>query len=281
MTGIDELRAVAVEVAWAAARLIRDRRPEQLRVAGTKSSAVDIVTEMDTAAEQLIIDLLMDRRPADGLLGEEGGLRPGTSGLTWVIDPIDATVNYLYQVGHYAVSVGVVEGQPDPAGWRQMAGCVVDPVAETTYWAGAGAGAYRDGRPLSGPNRVELSQALVATGFGYLSHRRATQARVLAGVLPRVRDIRRMGCASLDLAYVAEGRLDAYYERGLNPWDFAAGGLIAVEAGAAVSGPNGRHPDSEMVVAAEPGLHRVLLDLLGDLDAYRDGEEVPLLPQGG
>lgn len=275
MTGLDELRAVAVEVAWAAAHLVRDQRPEGLRVAGTKSSAVDIVTEMDTAAERLIIDLLMDRRPADGLLGEEGGLRPGSSGLTWVIDPIDATVNYLYQVGQYAVSVGVVEGQPDPAGWRQLAGCVVDPVAEITYWASSGGGAYRDGRPLPGPNRVHLSQALVATGFGYLAHRRATQARVLAGVLPRVRDIRRFGCASLDLVYVAEGRLDAYYERGLNPWDFAAAGLIAAEAGVRVSGPNGRHPDTEMVVAAEPQLHRVLLDILGDLDAYRDGEQGP------
>lgn len=268
--GEADLLTIAISVAEEAGALVRDQRPDRVDVAHTKSSDVDVVTEMDTRAEALLIDRLMAARPDDGVLGEEGGLRAGGSGITWVIDPIDATVNYLYGVGHYAVSVAAVEGEPDPQGWRQIAGCVYDPVADRRYYAADGAGAFLDGRPLPGPRQAVLARALIGTGFGYLAERRAHQARVLTRVLPRVRDIRRLGCAALDLCYIGAGLLDGYYERGLNPWDQAAGALIAREAGAVVSGPHARLPSREMVIAAGPSLHAELADLLDEADAFRD-----------
>ncbi|MFV0459851.1 MAG: inositol monophosphatase family protein [Actinomycetales bacterium] len=265
-----ELADLAVRVAVAAGQFIRDRRPDDLAVAATKTSAVDVVTHMDTAAERLIIEQVMAARPHDGVLGEEGGLLPGDSGLTWVIDPIDATVNYLYGVGTYAVSVAVVDGEPDPQTWTPMAGCVYDPLGDVRYHAMAGAGAFADRRALPGPNDVDLAHALVATGFGYLAARRRKQAQVLTGLLPRVRDIRRLGCAALDLCLVADGRVDAYYERGLNPWDHAASGLVATESGVLVTGPHGLLPGHALLVAAGPRLHPQLLGLLDGLGAYND-----------
>ncbi len=265
-----ELLRLALEVAEVAGAFVRDERPDDLQPSGTKTSDTDVLTVMDTRAEALIVGAIMAARPHDGVLGEEDGLRPGDSGLTWVIDPIDGTVNYLYGVGPYAVSVAVVEGQPDPAEWVQVAGCVYDPVADRRYYASAGDGAFRDGVALPGPRPVELGQALIGTGFGYLPGRRRRQAQVLTRLLPRVRDIRRIGCASLDLCYVAAGLLDGYYERGLNPWDHAAAGLIARESGARVSGPRNRLPGAEMVVAADPFLHAHLVELLAEADAFGD-----------
>ena len=276
MTGLEtSLREIAVEVAAAAGRLIRDERPADLGVEATKTSPVDVVTRMDLASEELIRDLLAQRRPDDGLLGEEGGLQAGTSGLTWVCDPIDGTVNYLYGVSGYAVSIAVVTGQPTPQAWEEVAGAVYDPVRDLMFCAARGQGAQvRDGsgtaRALSGPADVPLSRALVGTGFGYLPARRASQARVLAGLLPRIRDIRRLGSAALDLCALADGRIDAYYERGLQPWDQAAGVLVAREAGAVVSGLHGLRPGEEFVLGAAPGLHDTLGALLADLDAATD-----------
>ena len=276
MTGFEsQLREIAVEVAAAAGRLIRDDRPADLTVAATKTSPVDVVTRMDLASEDLIRELLAQRRPDDGLLGEEGGLQAGTSGLTWVCDPIDGTVNYLYGVAGYAVSVAVVTGQPAPQAWDEIAGAIYDPTRDLMFSAARGQGAQvTDGsgvtRPLTGPADVPMARALVGTGFGYLPTRRASQARVLSALLPRIRDIRRLGSAALDLCALADGRIDAYYERGLQPWDQAAGVLIAREAGCVVSGLQGLRPSEEFIVGAAPGLHGALSSLLADLDAASD-----------
>lgn len=266
------LLAVAEHAARAAGRLVRDERPDDLGVSATKTSPVDIVTAMDTAAEELLLTRLLAARPDDGVLGEEGGLRSGTSGLTWVVDPIDGTVNYLYGIPAYAVSVAVVEGQPNPQSWQVLAGCVHNPATGETWTATAGGGARLDGEPVPGPAEVPLDRALIGTGFGYTASRRRSQARVLAALLPKVRDIRRIGSAALDLCALASGRLDGYYERGLQPWDHAAGALVAAESGARVTGPGGVAPSAELVIAARPALHARLVEELGVLGAARDDE---------
>jgi myo-inositol-1(or 4)-monophosphatase len=267
-----ELVAVAERVARAAGDLVREGRPDTVDVDHTKSSPTDIVTAMDTASEALLREQIRATRPNDGILGEEGGLVAGTSGLTWVVDPIDGTVNYLYGIPAYAISVAVVEGDAlDPAGHRVLAGCVHQPLSRETWTATAGGGSFLDGRPIRANAGVRLDRALVATGFGYDVERRRHAARVAAEVLPQVRDIRRIGSAALDLAAVATGRLDGYYERGLGAWDLAAGGLIAREAGVTVGGLDGRPPSAELVVAAAPGLFEALQEMLRPLRPDRDG----------
>lgn len=267
---LEELRAIAVEVAAETGRIIVEDRPDRLAVA-TKSTETDVVTEMDQRAQDHIVAALTARRPQDGFLGEEeGGHRTGESGITWVVDPIDGTVNYLYSVPAYAVSIAAVTGDPSvPGQWQPIAGAVVNPVSGDIYSAALGQGATRtdrDGRvhPLAVTGETDLAQALVATGFGYAAGRRAWQAAVVADLIPDIRDIRRMGSAALDLCRVAEGSVDAYYERGLNPWDLAAGWLIVTEAGGTVSGAStgeGRtaypsvFPSENLVVAAGNALH--------------------------
>jgi myo-inositol-1(or 4)-monophosphatase len=187
-----------------------------------------------------------------------------------VLDPIDGTVNYLYGVPAFAVSVGVVAGEPDPARWTPVAGCVHAVADGRTYTAGRGQGAFRDGRRLEVNPARPLATSLVGTGFGYLEQRRRAQGRVLAALLPRVRDIRRIGSAALDLCRVAEGSLDAHYERGLNPWDLAAGQIIAIEAGAQVSGLRGRPAGVEMSVVGPAATVHELAALLAELGADAD-----------
>lgn len=267
---LQELVDLAERAARAAGDLVTRERPEDLGVSSTKSSPTDVVTAMDTAAEELLARTLLAARPDDGLLGEEGGLRPGISGLTWVIDPIDGTVNYLYGIPAYAVSVAVVTGEPEPAAWTVLAGCVHNPAIGETWTATLGGGARLDGRFVPGPADVPLDRALVGTGFGYTVTRRRRQAQVVAAMLPQVRDIRRAGAASLDLCAVASGRLDAYYERGLQPWDLAAGGLVAAESGARVSGLGGLDAGEEMVVAAAPTLAATLAQALAELNPLAD-----------
>jgi myo-inositol-1(or 4)-monophosphatase len=267
---LPELRDLAEHAAREAGALLRDERPADLSVTATKSSPTDVVTSMDTAAEALLVDTLFAVRPDDGLLGEEGGLRPGTSGVTWVVDPIDGTVNYLYGIPAYAVSVAAVTGEPDPGSWSVLAGCVHNPATGETWTAAAGLGATLDGRRVCATRGVPLERALVGTGFGYTVERRREQARVLAALLPQVRDVRRAGAASLDLCAVACGRLDAYYERGLKPWDLAAGALVATESGATVSGLSGLSAGEAMVLAAAPDLARRLGSLLVELGPHRD-----------
>ena len=181
--------------------------------------------------------------------------------MTWVVDPIDGTVNYLYEIPAYAVSVAARIGD------QVVAGAVVNPVTGETWTAVRGQGAWLDGEPIRVNAAPELAMALVATGFGYAAERRARQAEVLRSVLPVVRDVRRAGAASLDLCALACGRVDGYYEQGLKPWDLAAGGLVAEEAGATVGGLRGRPAGEAMVVAAPPGLFEALESLLSGLDA--------------
>ncbi len=269
--GVAALRDLAEQVARSAGDLVRTAAAGRVRVEDTKSSPSDVVTSADRAAEALLRDLLGRARPDDGILGEEGTGAAGRSGLTWVLDPIDGTVNFVYGIRAYAVSVAVVEGTPGRAGeWSPVAGCVHDAATGETWTAGRGLGAAVDGVPLRDAPPPALDGALVGTGFGYLSDRRRAQARVVADLLPRVRDIRRIGAASLDLCHVAAGRLDAYYERGLNVWDFAAAALVATESGAHVRGPGGGPPSGELLVAARPPLVDVLGAELDRLGAGRD-----------
>jgi myo-inositol-1(or 4)-monophosphatase len=271
---LEELVALAERVARAAGDLVRDGRPSRVDVASTKSSPTDIVTAMDTASEALLREAIGAARPGDAILGEEGGLIGGSTGLTWVVDPIDGTVNYLYGIPAYAISVAVVRGDPlDPGGHQVIAGCVHNPVSRETWVATLGGGAWLDGRPIHATSGVSLDRALVGTGFGYQVERRRYAAQVVAEVLPHVRDIRRIGSAALDLAGVATGRLDAFYERGLGAWDLAAGALIAREAGALVGGLAGQPAGPELVVVAGPGLFEALQELLLPLRPDRDRDE--------
>jgi len=202
-------------------------------------------------------------RPGDGVLGEEGSADEGTTGVRWVVDPIDGTVNYLYGLPQWAVSIGVeVDG-------TTVAGVVLNPVADELFAAVLGGGATLNGAPLRCTRATELAQSLVATGFGYDARRRTAQAAVVQAVLPAVRDLRRQGAGALDLCSVAAGRVDAYYEQGLAPWDMSAGLLIAAEAGARTGGLRGRGPSHELVLAAAPDVFDALHDLLVGADADR------------
>ncbi|WBU36979.1 inositol monophosphatase family protein [Homoserinibacter sp. YIM 151385] len=253
-----ELRDLARDIAIEAGALAARRRAEGVEVAASKSSPVDIVTAADRETEELIRRRILEARPDDGILGEEGGTTGGTSGLTWVVDPIDGTVNYLYGIPHYAVSIAVVEGEPDPLTWDAVAAAVHNPASGETFDAARGEGARLGGEPIAVRAPVELSQALLATGFAYSAETRGRQGEVVARLLPQVRDLRRPGTASLDLSFLACGRLDAYYERTLSPWDHAAGVLIAREAGALVLGKDGAAPDRQLCIAAHPELAVVL-----------------------
>ena len=249
-----DLLTIARDVALQAGALAKQRRSEGVAVAASKSSPVDIVTEADRETERLIRSLLADRRPDDGFFGEESDASSSSSGLHWIVDPIDGTVNFLYGIPHYAVSIAVVEGEPDPLTWKALAAAVVNPASGEVFTATDGGGAFLGASPIRVAESVELSQALVATGFAYDSAMRGRQGAVVAQLLPEVRDIRRQGTASLDLCFVASGRLNAYFERTLSPWDHAAGALIAREAGARVSGLAGAAPSKDFIIAAEPSL---------------------------
>ncbi|MCY9784505.1 inositol monophosphatase [Nocardiopsis sp. EMB25] len=260
----EELRALAVRVAAEAGELAAEGQ-KGVTVLDTKSSPTDVVTKMDRATEELIRTRLLEARPDDAILGEEGGGESGTSGVRWIVDPIDGTVNYLYGSPDWAVAIAAeVDG-------RVVAGAVNVPSRAEMFEAVLGHGSRRNGVALSAPDAVPLDRALVATGFGYSPERRAQQARVLLEVLPRVRDIRRCGAAAVDLTGLATGRCDAYYERGLNPWDWAAPGLVASEAGVRVGGVAGGPPSGDLVIAARPELYEALDRLLAPLGADTDG----------
>ncbi len=255
----------------AAGRLVVDERPADLGVS-SKSSETDPVTEMDQRSQELVLAMLAELRPDDAVLGEEEGGRPGTSGVTWVVDPIDGTVNYLYGIPAYAVSLAAVVGDPStPGAWEAVAGAVLGPDTDELFHAHRGGGARlttRAGtRTLRATDATDLAMALVGTGFGYAAEMRARQGAALAELLPQVRDIRRHGSAALDLCGVAAGRLDAYYETSLNAWDRAAGELVAREAGAVIGGPVGDVADGDLTWAAAPGLAESFGALVRDLTA--------------
>lgn len=258
---IASLRQLAAEVAEGAAALLLDGLDRVRASVETKSSGTDMVTEMDRASEAFVTEQLLAIRPDDAVVGEEGADQKGTSGIRWVVDPLDGTTNYLYRYPGFNVSIAA-EAEVD--GRRVVvAGAVVDPLHSTTYSAGLGAGATANGEVLGLDDRtVALSHALVATGFSYEPDRRRRQAEVLTAVLPAIRDIRRQGAAALDLCLVASGRVDAFYEKGLAPWDHGAGGLIAAEAGALVGDLSGGPGGSQFVLAARPELFSALRALL-------------------
>lgn len=247
---IHRLMELAQNLAHHGRDLILSRKPPKVEVLVTKSTATDVVTQMDKDVELLIRQHLVMQRPNDGFLGEEFDSIEPTNGsqLTWVVDPIDGTVNYLYGLDGYCVSVAVVAGTPDSENWTQIAGCVVRVSDGMTWWAGKGHGAWRDGHPIRCNEPQGLGQSLVGTGFGYDAALRAQQAQVLTKVLPAVRDIRRIGSAAVDLCSIADGSLDLFYERGLSAWDMAAGTLIAAEAGAAVMGLRQDKPNKLMTI---------------------------------
>jgi myo-inositol-1(or 4)-monophosphatase len=289
------LRDLAVRVAREAGELLASRAG-RVEVAATKSSPTDVVTEMDRRSEELIWSRILAARPSDAILGEEGGQVGDADGAParWVIDPLDGTVNYLYGLHDWAVSIGVEVacgegGEGGEVGRKIVAGAVFVPMRGEMFSAYAGGGAWLEnagtGMPgiagLSRPDPdsrtrlrclpgVPLDRALVGTGFGYLAARRKVQGEVVAALLPRIRDIRRIGVASVDLCAVAAGRLDGFYERGLNYWDWAAGALVASEAGAVVGGLNGAPVSTSMAVAAGPGLFGPLAGALAALDPERD-----------
>ena len=238
------LRRVAETAAVEAADLVRERRKAGAAVADHKSSRVDIVTEVDRDAERFLRQRLGQLRPGDGFLGEEGGRGASATGITWVVDPIDGTVNFLYGIPHYCVSVAAVD-----ADQRSVAGAVVDVATGAVHSAALGAGATKDGAGLRVRQPAPLAERLFLTGFQYRSELRELQGAAVARLVPRIRDIRRMGSAALDLCAVAAGTADAYVEEGPHLWDRAAGALVATEAGAVVE----VHPGAggmECVVAA-------------------------------
>lgn len=264
----EALRAVAARLAGEAAGFVRRRRAEVFGATPdegavrTKSTVTDPVTIVDTETEELLRARLAVLRPGDDVLGEEGGGPVGggrPAVLTWVLDPIDGTVNFVYDLPAYAVSVAV---QRDGV---SLAGAVADVAAGDIYSAARGRGARIEGpggdRPLRCTTVTDLQVALVGTGFGYSATRRTAQADLVAGLLPQVRDIRRIGSAALDLCHVAAGRLDAHFEHGLQVWDWAAGALIAAEAGAVVTVPD-PSVDGALTMAAAPGVAQSLAEAL-------------------
>lgn len=229
-----DLAELAAHVAREAGELAAARRAEGVTLAATKSSMADIVTDADREVEALIRRRLADARPGDGFLGEESEPQPGETGITWVVDPIDGTVNYAYGIPAYAVSIAAVRGTPVPGEWEALAAAVFAPAIGELFTAARGHGAWLGGRRLAVTDETPAG-ALLATGFGYDPATHDGDLAVVRSVMPIARDLRRAGAASLDLAYVAAGRLDGYFERGLKPWDFAAGELLVQEAGGVVA----------------------------------------------
>ncbi len=254
-----DLADLAGRVATDVGREIARRRSNGIVRVTTKSTPTDMVTEFDGAAELMILAALEAARPDDGFVGEEGAVRPGSSGVRWLIDPIDGTTNFLYDLPGWGVSIAAC-GDSGP-----VAGAVFVPTTDELFSAAQGHGASLNGSPIRCRESVDLGTALVGTGFSYQPATRAAQGRLVAALLPRVRDIRRFGAASVDLCSVAAGRLDVYVEEGLAPWDLAAGEVIAREAGAAVTDLAGGPVQPGSVLACSPGLHQPFLELLGEL----------------
>lgn len=258
---------LAIEVARAAGtQALEGRRQRGARAGDTKSTLTDEVTEHDRAAEQLIIERILSARPDDAVMGEEGGSVGGTSGYTWLLDPIDGTTNFVYDLPSWCTSVAVATDE------GTVAGAVYVPVTDELYAARHGAGATLDGRTIRCSERAEVHLALVATGFGYRAEIRQAQASRVAALIGEIRDVRRLGSAAIDLCHVASGRVDAYYEEHLNAWDAAAGVLIAAEAGAVATDLRGGPARPEELLVSAPALHADLLELLRRIDGAEQGD---------
>lgn len=266
MTLARDLEALAIDIAQDAGALARTRRAEGVDIAATKSALADIVTLADREVEGLIRLRLAEARPDDGFLGEETGAERGTTDVTWVIDPIDGTVNYAYGVPQYGVSVAAVIGEPVPGRWKAVAAAVYAPATGELFHASRGGGAWLGDQRLSVNAEVGAAGALLATGFGYDPATHSGDLARVARVMPMARDLRRAGAASLDLAYVAAGRLDGYFERGLAPWDHAAGALLVTEAGGLFAFvPGDESTPRPLIVASSPVIFdRLLATALDD-----------------
>jgi myo-inositol-1(or 4)-monophosphatase len=267
----EELLAIAVEQADGAARLLLDRLQAPRAQVDTKTSTVDFVTEMDRASERLIVDGILARRPGDGILGEEGATVEGTTGVRWLIDPLDGTTNFVYRIPGFSVSIAVeVDG-------AVVAGVVHDVVHEEVYTARRGGGAFRNGAAIAPTTLDDPARALVGTGFSYVRDWRREQAQVLERVLHRIGNLRRIGSAAMDICMVACGRTDAYYEWGLNPWDWAAGRIVAEEAGARVTTLDGDPDLPASLFTATPGIFDQLRRFLEDAiaEVRRPGPQAP------
>lgn len=256
------LAELAGDLAEEAGNLARRRRDEGVRLAATKSTLADIVTEADREVEQLIRDRLAAERPDDGFVGEESDAGAGTSGVTWVVDPIDGTVNYAYGIPAYSVSIAAVSGDPHPDRWEGLAAAVYSPALDELFTASRGGGAWHGTSRLRATTETPAG-ALLATGFGYDPATHDGDLATVRRVMPMARDLRRAGSAALDLAYVAAGRLDGYFERGLKAWDFAAGALLVSEAGGRVSRLDTALP-RPMLIAAGNDVHDRLRRVLED-----------------
>ena len=257
---MSELRGLALDVARGAGSLLLERFGGPATGLGAKSSATDLVSDADRDAEALIVRRIREARPADAIVGEEGTSRGGTSGVRWLIDPLDGTINFLYGVPHWCVSVAAADDD------GALVGVVHDASRGETFVSERGHGAWLGERRLRVSTESDLGRALVATGFGYESEVRRLQGAIVARLLPRVRDIRRFGSAALDLAWVAAGRFDAYCESGVNPWDIEAGILLVREAGGAATRLPGIAEDRRpAIVASNATLHGSLRSLLGSM----------------
>ncbi len=254
---LDVLTELAISLARQAGAFLLDGVDNARTALDTKSSPTDQVSEMDHGAERMIVDGILNARPDDAIVGEEGTNRPGTTGVTWIIDPLDGTTNYLYGNPLWSVSIGIrINDVP-------AIGVVEAPTLRETYVGCIGRGATRNGKPIHVSDCNDPSLALVGTGFGYAPKRRAWQGQVVGQLVGRIRDLRRGGSAAIDLSFVASGRLDACYERGLNDWDMAAGIVLIREAGGVVTGLDGRgEPTESMLIAAAPGIHARLRTLI-------------------
>lgn len=261
----NDLRNLAASIATETGEFIRAKRETGVSVAATKSSAADVVTEADHAAEERIVAAIRTARPQDGIVAEEGHAAESETGITWVIDPIDGTVNYLYHLPAYGVSIAatVPDASAYADGRRAIAAAVFFPATGELFSAAEGLGATRNGEAIRVSTETDLAQSLLATGFGYTPERRTMQIGVLTGIIPHVRDIRRMGSAAYDLCQLAAGKLDVYYEIGIQPWDWAAAALVITEAGGVSLGIDDQHPaGSDLFLAGPPRLATDLQQLL-------------------
>ena len=248
-----ELLELARKVGHDAGALLMER-PPAFEIE-SKSTAIDIATQMDKKAEKFIMESLLAARPDDGIIGEEGSSVESKSGITWVIDPLDGTVNYFYGLPGWNVSIAAKDKD------GSVVGVITAPTINSTWWATRGGGAFYNGHQIHCNDPIALDRALIATGFQYDVAHRTTQMTDLAKLVPLARDIRRNGAAAVDLCHVAMGALDGYYEAGLKEWDWAAGGLVATEAGARFV-QYGQEP-LRTTLAAGPTLHGQLTSLLG------------------
>jgi len=270
-----DVHDVAVKLAREAGELIVSRRAGHIEVANTKSSDVDVVTAVDKESEAFLFERLRELRPRDGFLGEEGQVEESLTGVTWVVDPIDGTVNFLYNIPHYAVSIAAVTGQPTPGTWQVEAGAVFNPVTGEMFHASRGGGAFLGDWRLQIVEPPPMHLALLATVIAYSTPMRKVQVRILSHLIGEVRDIRRMGTASLDLAAVAAGRVDVYFERTLNAWDHAAGELLVTEAGGIIAGIRDLPQGREGIFAGHPTLVSQLKARISEVGGDTLLEDVP------